>query len=250
MRKIFYPQKIVLLSFLFTLSCNSLDLVTKNDVRSDVPILQVGENQIDQKLVHHVEISKHNQYQFTDNFRASIELVTAQHEDQKPRYDPSAQEGLLTFTILSNWIDDQKEERGIGYRTTYCSKWSYLFTKVNQRQTEEEGFDNHEAKIFLKNHQEIIEVGRYQKPSSSMNDGEKFKLWISPVLCEGEYASVCRIETSLMGDGERLGENLQLSVQLLLKNDKGEEKIGLTSVTPTTSKIPPFEYFGCDSIAQ
>jgi hypothetical protein len=35
-----------------------------------------------------------------------------------------------------------------------------------------------------------------------------------------------------------------------MKDETGSEKQVLTVVTPTTSQLPPFEYFGCDSLVK
>ncbi|MBF0440830.1 MAG: hypothetical protein HQK54_02900 [Oligoflexales bacterium] len=198
-----------------------------------------------------VALSKNVKYKFTDKFSASIDLQTAQAEDQRPFYDEAAKEGLLTFSLTTQWIDDSGNLKGAGYRTTYCSRSSYLFTQVNQRNLSlDKGFDNDEAKIFLKHGGNVVEVGRYIKPATHLDYSDRFNLWIHPILCEGDYAKVCRLEVNVTGEGIRLGKDLQATIKLYLKSLDGRENLTADAVTPTTSRLPSFEYFGCDSLVE
>jgi hypothetical protein len=198
-----------------------------------------------------IELSKNIQYQFNDRFSSSFDLQTAQAEDQRPLYDETAKEGLLTFSLSTTWVDDTGDHKGAGYRTTYCSRSSYLFTQVNQRNlSSDKEFDNDEAKIFLKHGEKTVEVGRYFRPAADFNSSERLNLWTHPMLCEGEYAKVCRLEVNVAGEGMRLGKELQATIKLYLKSNGGKEILTANAVTPTTSRLSSFEYFGCDSLIE
>lgn len=151
-------------------------------------------------------------------------------------FDEATKEGLLGFSASLVERNSLGNLDVSGYRmANYCGSVSYLFTRENfgvyARGSE---WDMREARIFLKDGDRVVEVGRFQKPDSNMTEYAKMLLSDQPVLCEEEYASTCRLVTVLRGPTKTpLGVRKQAELRLLLKQ-RGEGEVETLALTART----------------
>jgi hypothetical protein len=123
-----------------------------------------------------------------------VNLSTIQTEAQIPHYDEQKQEGLLGFNLHFDYPKDGVEREPFGGLKLFnCERESYLFTKADQRRIGV-SYDNGGTKIFLKHAGKEYEIGAYQEAEFNEDSQEQLERFTHPILCEGPYASLCRVE--------------------------------------------------------
>jgi hypothetical protein len=161
-----------------------------------------------------------------------LHVIPQTTPSQKPHYDTEKKEGVLELLIEYPMVGEA------GSLSLTNLRSAYLYTQYDQSQLDYP-FDNAEALIYLNVHEEKkggllqrIEVGRYLPALDygvlshsatgvlPLEYWNSHRRWITPRLCEGEYATVCHIEVKIKKSRSVFTPNQQISVFLYL----GEEK--------------------------
>ena len=170
-----------------------------------------------------------------------LHVVPRSTKSQKPHYDTKKKEGQLDLLV---------EYHEVGERSSFSlasAKSSYLYTYYDQSHLDYP-FDNEEARIFLKipgekivDSERKVEVGRYLPALNfgalPLSDSgllpaqywESHARWITPILCEGAYESVCRVEVKIKKQQSVFTPDQKISVFLCL----GEESKPVYEATST-----------------
>ncbi len=165
-------------------------------------------------------------------------------------YNEEAKEGLLGFSAALAERNSLGNLDISGFSmANYCNPAAYLFTRANfgvyDRGKE---WDMGEARIYLKTAGGPVEVGRFQKPDSTMTEYSKMLLANHPVVCEEKYSGTCRLVTVLHGPVKTpLNERKQAELRLLLK-DGDKETVALSARTVLGMADINDQLVGCRSV--
>ena len=164
--------------------------------------------------------------------KLQLHVVPKEGPAQRPQYDKEKKEGQLYFLL-----EYQNAGKRSGILLTHVQT-AYLYTEYDQSKLEYP-FDNQEAYIFLKipaakkaGKPQRIKVGRYlpaldfgvlSYPDSGLLPVEYWNShgrWMSPILCEGASASICRIEVKIQKKRSVFTPDQQVSVLLYLGQEE------------------------------
>ena len=163
------------------------------------------------------------------------------------QYDDEKKESKLVLTA-TGFSKTATVEEGAHYRMKYCndpSRYFFIRRNLNNLPSGREWFKGSDAEVYLKDQNRVIAVGRYLEQFPADETLKRWEKLNYPRLCEGDYASVCRVTVSISGHGNIPGERFQTVFRLYLK-DKDQETLFLTASTPITTRTSEDQYFGCD----
>lgn len=164
--------------------------------------------------------------------------------DQSSHFDELKREGILRFSI--DYWDTYLPSQGGSRNLWTCRDTSYLFTRVNDNHYRWPDYD-HEAAIYYKNRGVEIKVGRYLPPRDQSTDSEIYDRYLHPMLCEGEFASICRVNLLYRieaGEGlDDFDHAVEVHLELLDGSNQGNTRIGKN----IRSRVYDFDrIFGCN----
>jgi hypothetical protein len=178
------------------------------------------------------------------NHKFKFTLGTAQGPDQRPVWDEAKAEGLLQFGGIIRYNQEiyAKYPKAPGGREMYtCRENNYLFTKVSQHNISEK-YDNGNAKIYLKNKGQDIEIGEYRTPEA----GNERHTWLHPSLCEGNHAKTCRaVFQARQVHTDNGWPEFLLTAEIYL-TENGKEELAFEAKSPTERVYENFKHFGCE----